>query len=209
MIDLQNFQPPDFIPPPQYAQNWGNIILHDKGYKPREMVQIQSFFDAFNFDDSIIWFNEPLIPKGSELWKPTVKEINQLRHSCFMRPDAIIYRPPGSVFIVEFTRKLTTRTLGQAIHYNLLYRHIFGFSYNLHTVAVFTVPVESLIQHLLALEYIPILEVPLELKEGFPPEYYLCHHKTGALDFKPTQPNLFKFYDDHFQHPKPLPNSVV
>jgi len=198
MIDISNFRQPDFALQLGLSQDAGNPVTIGKGFQPAETQQIQTFFDYFDFDNCFLWLNEPLTAQSflcDSLSKSALKNVRMSNHH---RPDAIIFRPPKSIFLIEFTRELTTRTLGQIIHYDYLYRKLTNRNFNLHNVVVFTMTEQSLIFHLLEREIIPILTVPLDLEPELPPEYCICFKKAGNLDLEYVEPNIFKVYDDHF-----------
>lgn len=209
MFDISNFQPPTFIPPLTYAQLASDVDLVGMGFKPLELIQIQSFIDYFDFKDCIMWFNEPLIPHIIYNTTLSASEWRVIRHSSFMKPDVIIYRPPSSIFLIEFTRQLTTRSLGQMIHYHHLYRLHYSGMYHIHNICVFSKMENSIIQHLHTKDYLPILEVELELEAAFTPEYCICNLKNTVADPSFIDPNWFMNYDNCFQHPNIMPDPVV
>ena len=199
MFDLSNYPHPDFIPDILRAQPAEKFSLVDLGFKVLEAQQVQRFMDFFQFGEAVAWFNEPLIPKNAWTSEASHREIQQIMHGGFMRPDIIIFRPPASIFIVEFTRKVTTRTLGQCLHYRYLYKQYFGNDFILHTIAVFDSLVTSVIEHMIKEEILPIYQIAEHTTPTISHQFAQCFLSNGHVDIGYAECDFLKTLDNYYR----------
>lgn len=204
MSDLENTKLPPFTPQLSTAQRCNNINPYKIGFKPAEIAQVSSFFNFFTLHYCICWLNEPLTKQLTGSPAYTQKELNSIRFSGSLRPDAIIFRPPSSIFIVEFANQLSSKTLGQILHYKFLYNRYFPGDYNTHMIIDFKTPSHHVIPHLIEHDILPTITIDSITNNFESPEYLLCIIKRGAIDLRTLTNDFFLEYDNHFQVAKPF-----